>query len=263
MTCAIRLPAADACEGPDPKRAGGCRDCVLRQGSVFRPFSPGELRSVSEMKLDHVSGAAGDEIIRAGDNQSPIYTLYEGWAARMHLLPNGARQILDIVLPGDTIGLAATLLGASNHAVHALTPVSLCVLDRSRITGLLRKHPGLALDLLNARVYEQERADMRLTLIGRFEPVPRVGYLLLDLLERLTQRGMAQRGSQCQLPLQRTQLADTVGLSKPHLMRTLRTLRKRGLAEISGRTLKIPDRRKLARFCGYPFIRSVSNHCIL
>ena len=215
------------------------------------------------MKRNHVSGVPGEEIIRIGDANSTIYTLYEGWAARMHLLPDGTRQILDIVLPGDTIGLAPTLLGTSKHAVQALTPVSLCVLDGSRIPDLFQRHPGLALALFNARVYEQERAEMRVTLLGRFNPIRRVAYLLFDLLERQKQRCMVRGTSECQFPLQRAQLADALGLSRVHLMRALRTLRKQRLVMLSGRLLVIPDRRKLARFCGYPLIRSASSHSIL
>lgn len=263
MNCAIRRTTTGNRERADPKQPGGCHACALRQKSVFRPFSPEELQFVAEMKRSHVSGEPGEDIIRLGETKTAIYTLYEGWAARMHLLPDGTRQILDIVLPGDTIGLAPTLLGASNHAVQALTPVSLCVLDPSRIKILFKKHPALALALLNDRVYEQERAEMRVTLLGRFDPIRRVAYLLLDLLERLRQRGMVRGGSACPFPLQRTQLADALGLSRVHLMRALRALRKQRLAMLSGRLLVIPDRRKLARFCGYPFIRSASSHSIL
>jgi CRP-like cAMP-binding protein len=104
------------------------RQCPLRAKPLFRPFSEAELAFVSELKTDHIVVAPRVDIIQADEIGGPAYTLFEGWAIRYHRLPQGARQILDIVLPGDMIGLAAVLLGTIRHSVQALTPTTLCVL---------------------------------------------------------------------------------------------------------------------------------------
>ncbi len=64
-------------------------------------------------------------------------------------------------------------------------------------------------------------------------------------------------------PLKRTHLADALGLPKVHLMRALRVIREEGLLVLSRRILRVPSRRKLARFCGYPLVHSVSDYSIL
>jgi len=234
-----------------------CYVCALRRQSAFRQLSHGELRFVGGIKRAHIALAAGEEVIAQDEAGDAIYTLHEGWAARCRTLSSGARQILEILLPGDLLGLSASVLGSGGHAVHALTAVTLCVLDAKKLAAGFRKQPGLSLSLLHGRLQEQERADARLAVLGQMGATQRIGYLLSDLHQRLRERGLAQ-GRGWRLPLDRSQLADAVGLSKVHVMRALRTLREEGLAEVRGRrcTVTIPNSHRLARFSGYSRFRS-------
>ena len=228
-----------------------CRACVC------------ELRLVAAgSKRGRISVAPGAHLIAQGRSTRNIYTLYEGWAARYRTLANGTQQILDILLPGDLIGLPAALLDGSGHSVRALTAATFCVLDANRLAALLRRRPGLALHMLKARAKEQERGDRWLTVLGRMGAGERIGFLFLELRDRLEQRGLA-KGRSWSLPLLRAELADTLGLSKVHIMRALRVLRDKGLANLDGQRVVIPNSRNLARFAGYSRVRSTSKRPIL
>lgn len=206
---------------------------------------------MASMKRTHLSLARGESLDGPRRHDSDrIYTLYEGWAARARRLPNGSTQIFDVLLPGDLFGLPAALLGRADHTVVALTPITVCVLDANRLTGLFRSEPSLAFSLLQGCALEQERLDDRLMLLGRLGGSARVGYLLLDIRRRLAERKLVKAAA-CPFPLRHAQLADAVGLSKVHVMRALRELRERGLAWIERRQLTIPSVPELARFSGY------------
>jgi CRP-like cAMP-binding protein len=207
------------------------------------------------MKTDHVVVAPRADIIREDEVGGPVYTLFEGWAMRYHRLPRGGRQILDLVLPGDMIGLASAVLGTVRHSVQAITPVSLCVLESRRISELFGSCPGLALNILQTRVEEEQRGDVRLSLLGRSTAEQRIGYLMLETFDRLRQRGMVNGGSTCPFPLQRRDLADAAGLSRVHVARTLESLRERRLVEIQDGVLVLFNREKLADLAGYVPIR--------
>jgi CRP/FNR family transcriptional regulator, anaerobic regulatory protein len=228
-----------------------CEQCPLRRRSLFRPFSEAELSFVGEMKTDHIVVPPRTDVIREDEVGGPVYTLFEGWAVRYHSLPNGARQILDIVLPGDMIGLASAVLGRVKHSVQAITPITLCVLHGRGFTELFSGHPGLALNILQTRVEEEQRMDIRLSLLGRTTAEQRIAYLMLETFDRLQQRSMVNGGSTCPFPLQRRDLADAAGLSRVHVARTLDGLRERRLVEIQNGTLVIFDRRKLIELAGY------------
>lgn len=190
-----------------------CVQCPLRQKPLFRPFSDLELDFVAEMKTEHVVIPPRVDIIREDEVGGPVYTLFEGWAVRYHRLRNGERQVLDVVLPGDLIGLASAITGTVRHSVQALTPVSLCVLEGKRFSELFERYPGMALNLLKTRIEEEQRADVRLSLLGRSTAEQRVSYFMLEIFDRLHARGMVDRGSTCPFPLQRRDLADTAGIA--------------------------------------------------
>jgi CRP/FNR family transcriptional regulator len=231
---------------------------------MFRPFSPGELDFVSAMKVDHVVLPPRADIIREGEVGGPLYTLFEGWAVRYHRLPNGARQIFDILLPGDMIGLASAALGVVRHSVQALTAVTLCALDGARLPALFQDHPAFALAILQTRVEEEQRSDTRMALLGRTRAEQRIAYLMLETFERLRRRGLANGGSTCPFPLQRHHLADAVGLSRVHVARTLDLLRRRRLAEIQGGLLVLLDRPRLAALAGcVPFRGAAGRRAII
>ena len=228
-----------------------CAECTLRGKSLFRPFSDGELKFVQDMKSGHRVLPAKADILRQGEVGGPIYTLFEGWAARYIRLPDGTRQIFDILLPGDMIGLGAAALGTTPHSVQALTPVSLCVLDGRGLDELFADHPALALSVLRTRVEEEQRADLRLALLGRRSPVQRIGYFLLELHDRLRRRGLVNGGTTFPFPLRRVDVADVAGLSKMHVARTLQELRNRQLAHIDGGSVILGDAVRLAEISGY------------
>jgi CRP/FNR family transcriptional regulator len=235
-----------------------CDQCPLRRRAVFRPFSENELVFITGMKTDHIVVAPRADIIREDEVGGPVYTLFEGWAIRYHHLPNGARQILDIVLPGDTVGIASAVLGTVKHSVQAITTATLCVLQGRGFSDLFTGHPALALNILQTRVEEEQRMDVRLSLLGRSTAEQRIAYLMLETFDRLRERAIANGGSTCPFPLQRRDLADAAGLSRVHVARTLESLRERRLAEIQNGTLVIFDRQKLTELAGYVSMAAAS-----
>jgi CRP/FNR family transcriptional regulator, anaerobic regulatory protein len=214
------------------------------------------------MKTAHLALPAKHDLVEAGEVGGSLYTLYEGWAFRYKTLELGGRQILDLVLPGEIVGLSSALLGTVRHSVQTLTPASVCVLTGIPLVELLSRNIDLAFDLLRWRVEEEHRADVRLALLGRCKPLQRVGYLMLELFDRLKRLELVD-GTICPFPLQRQHLADATGLSMIHLNRTLTKLREDRLAVIEDKMLIILDRRALAELSGYDGKSLVAHRMLL
>src|SRR3979490_240777 len=124
-----------------------CFECALRASGAFKPVNDVELAFINEMKRDHLVCPPGAEIIPAGEEQAELYTLYAGWAFRFKDLPDGRRQILNFLLPGDLIGLQAAMFDAAQHGIEALTDVELCLLPRHKIWNLFGQMAELAFDV--------------------------------------------------------------------------------------------------------------------
>src|SRR6185312_4711099 len=228
-----------------------CTACWLRPRAYFRPLGEAEARFIQEMKSAQLTVAARAKVIEAGEVAGSLSPLYDGWAIRYRMLgETRRRQILDVVLPGDFVGLEAHILGLTEHSVQALTPASICVLRGRRLSELFEQHPDWGLSLLRWIVEDQRRDDVWRSVLGRLDAAERMAYLLLEIFDRLEQRGMAAEQS-CRFPLSGQHLADMLGLSRAHVSRVLADFAQRRWARIESGTLLIEARAALARLAGY------------
>ncbi|MBN9073734.1 MAG: Crp/Fnr family transcriptional regulator [Rhizobiales bacterium] len=207
-------------------RATPCSRCPLRPLPIFRNFEPEELDFVSTFKRGELVVNRGSTVLVEGSPSPYLYTLLAGWAFRYKLMPDGRRQILNYVLPGDLIGLQSSLLGEMEHSVEALSSLVLCVFERGQLKELYSRFPGLAFDVTWLAAREEQMLDENLLSIGRRSAVERAAYLLAFLAIRAKALGLAGPGP-VQLPVTQQHVADTLGLSLVHTNRTLRKLAER------------------------------------
>jgi CRP-like cAMP-binding protein len=205
-----------------------CYECALRACSLFKPVTPDELNSINNIKREHLLVPAGAEIIHAGDEAPELYTLYSGWAFRFKTLPDGRRQILNFLLPGDLLGLQAAMFDAALHGVEALTEVQLCALPRRAVWALFGNMPALAFDVTWLGSREESIVDENLTSAGRRTAAERVAALIVALYKRAKALGLVA-GETFAFPLTQQHIADSLGLSLVHTNKTLARLRRLGV----------------------------------
>src|SRR3984957_16945514 len=169
-----------------------CFECALRACGLFKPISTNELGAINEIKRDHVVLPAGAEIIRAGEDSPELYTLYSGWAFRFKTLPDGRRQILSFLLPGDLLGLQAAMFDAALYGIEALTEAQLCVLPRRKVWALFGQMPDLAFDVAWLGSRSESFVDENLTSVGRRSASERVAALIVTLYKRAKSVGMVE-----------------------------------------------------------------------
>jgi CRP-like cAMP-binding protein len=193
---------------------------------------------------------AGTEIIRGGDDSPELYTLYSGWAFRFKMLPDGRRQILNFLLPGDLLGLQAAMFDAALHGIEALTDVQLCVLPRRKVWALFGEMPGLAFDVTWLGSREESITDENLTSVGRRSAPERVAALIVALYKRANMLGLVTDESFA-FPLTQQHIADALGLSLVHTNKTLARLRRMGMFTQANGTMLLTNPRVLERVAQY------------
>ena len=214
------------------KRAVGkttpCVNCPLRPRPVFRNFEPDELAFVSGFKRGELVVERGSTILHQGSRSAHLHTVLQGWGFRYKLMSDGRRQILNYILPGDLIGLQASLVGEMEHSVDALSPMVLCTFDRERLRELYVRFPGLAFDVTWLASREEQMLDENLLSVGRRSAVERAAYILAFLSARARLLG-AQPDEPVRIPITQQHVADTLGLSLVHTNRTMKKLADRHL----------------------------------
>ncbi len=164
----------------------------------------------------------------------------EGFGARYKLLRNGKRQIVNVVLPGDVIGLPGSFLEKANYSVIAVTDLKIHVCSIDAYVQLCYKRPQFGLALSWLAVQESIICAEHTINTGRRTPAERLAHFLLEVYSRLAMVGRAS-GSRFDLPFSQEIMSDALGLSVPHLNRTLAKLRKDGLIAITGRHVEFVD----------------------
>lgn len=223
-----------------------CFECALRACGLFKPVSQNELAVINDIKRDHLAFPAGTEIIRAGEESLELYTLYSGWAFRFKNLPDGRRQILNFLLPGDLLGLQAAMFDAAQHGIEALTDVELCLLPRQKIWHLFGQMPELAFDVTWLGARGESHVDENLLSAGRRTAAERIAALIVILYKRAEALALVADHTFA-FPLTQQHIADALGLSLVHTNKTLARLRRLGMYTQTNGSLTLSNPRVLER----------------
>ncbi len=225
-----------------------CRTCPLRANPIFRDFTKTELDFVERFKTGELTAAAQSVILREGAASAHLYTVLSGVGFRYKSLPDGGRQILNFVFPGDLIGLQGAVAREMQHSVEALTDVILCVFERERIWKLYESYPSLAFDITWLASREERFLDEHLLNVGRRSAMKRIAYLVMHLHTRVVALRMNRvqaKHEVIEVPLTQQHIADALGLSLVHTNKSLRKLERMGLIGWSQRMMVLPDLSRL------------------
>ena len=170
----------------------------------------------------------GVDLVRQGQLGQNAYILADGWVCSYKLLPCGTRQIIDIQVPGDFLGLRSVLFRTSDHNAEAMTRVEVSEVSSNDLIGAFTTTPRLATAVLWAASRDEAMVVEHLVDIGRRNALERTAHFLLELGARLKLVGLGtNNGFAC--PLNQYMLADALGLSAVHINRVLRQLREEKL----------------------------------
>ena len=241
--------AAPGCDlAPAQGPGAGCFECALRRLPLFQPVNAEELALIASLKQGELEREAGRSLIDEGEADGPLMTLLAGWAFRFKTLPDGRRQILNFLLPGDFVGLQQKMTDAASHGVEALTRVRLCRFQRNTVWTLHREQPSLGYDITWLAAHEEALVDGNLLSVGRRSARERIATLLLGLHARASVHEACEPGQGVLFPVTQQHLADALGLSLVHTNKTVRRLVREGLcAWQPGPRLLLPDPAALAR----------------
>lgn len=227
-----------------------CTLCPLRRLGTIAPIDQAALSTIARLKLGEREVPAGGAVLREGEPCDRLYTLLAGWAFRHKSLPDGRRQIMNVLLPGDLIGLQGEVMAAPAHGVEALTAVRLCAFARESLWELFASQPRLGYAVTWLAAHEERMLDEALLSVGRRSALERIAMVLVHLHRRAAAAGLARDGS-VPFPLTQTHLADLMGLSPVHVNRTLQALRRRQLIRLHDGRLAIGDLAALRRVAEY------------
>lgn len=190
------------------------------------------------------------DLIREGDKPGPVFVFMSGWGCRYKLVPDGKRQIVAFLMPGDFCDVHAEILHEMDHSIATLTPAQICTIPRERMEEISEKHPRIARAFWWTQLVNEGVLRAWIVSMGRRSAIQRISHLVCELYMRMHNIGLADE-DRCKMPLTQIVLADALGLTPIHVNRVLRTLREDKVMEFHGGALIVHDPVRLARIAGF------------
>jgi CRP-like cAMP-binding protein len=224
---------------------------ILNRMRALGPVSPDVVALIESLQAAQTL-KAGAELIGERDLANKPRLLIAGWAARARWLPDGRRQIVSLVLPGEALGVClrpgplvlCTTVALTTVQVFDAAPVQRAILDPDPQWFGLRDLTHISASLDEAYLLNN------IVRLGRQTAYERMCHLLLEIHERLAMAGVGE-GDSFPMPLTQEVLADATGLSIVHANRTLQQLRREHLLDLHGGRARLLDRPALDTIADY------------
>jgi CRP/FNR family nitrogen fixation transcriptional regulator len=168
----------------------------------------------------------GEELFAEGDDAEYFYKVVSGAIRSYKLLSDGRRQIDAFHLAGDIFGLE---IGEEHRfSAEAVGDAAVIAYRRTRLAALGEHDRSFAEQIMSATLRSLKRAQDHMLLLGRRTAQEKIATFLLDMAERIS-----DDAQHFDLPMQRTDIADHLGLTIETVSRTLTQFARDGLIRLA------------------------------
>jgi CRP-like cAMP-binding protein len=217
----------------------------------YTRFSDEERREldtlISERQQHH---GAREDIIRDGDHSPNCHVVLSGLACRYKILPDGGRQIMAFLVPGDLCDAEIFILKEMDHGVAAMVPTTTALISGEKMKELLRRPGSMAEALWWGTLTDLGVLRERIIDHGRREAHERIAHLLYEMLVRYRIVGIAKDDA-FEFPITQADLADATGITPVHANRMLQKLREEQLISLEKKILTVLDPERLKAVAGF------------
>lgn len=199
-----------------------------------------EQQAILDLPCQSQHMQANREIVHLDERTDHACVVAAGLVGRFGQNSEGHRQITALHVPGDMPDLNSVVQPAATSALQALTITTILRVPHRAIRAAAARYPALAEAFWRDCMVDTSILSQWVVNIGRRDARERIAHLLCEIAVRLH---AAPADCEIVFPFSVTQqqLADATGLTSVHVNRTLQSMRRDKLVEISRQTARIYD----------------------
>jgi CRP-like cAMP-binding protein len=211
---------------------------LVRRWAKRTKLSPEDRSAILALPITPQVFAKDSYLVREGEEARECALILRGFAYRQKSLRDGSRQIISFHIPTEFVDLQNALLGKADHNVQSLNRAEVALIPRAALKELADNYPrvrdAMWIDtLVDSSVFREWVVN-----VGRRDSRTRIAHLLCELACRFKSLGVGN-DDRYEFPITQEQLADATGLTSVHTNRTLQSLRKDNLIQLSAGSLTI------------------------
>lgn len=159
--------------------------CIIRHFQHYAELSEEEQDLLTSLEKSPRDYARNTIIWQQGQQSEHFFTVQSGWACSYRNMEDGSRQVLDIYVPGDIIGLREFAFRRRVSNLMVVTDARLCPFPKYRLSEVFQTSRLLCnlFFLIGAR--DQAILVERLINLGRRSAREKVAHFLLEMGHRL------------------------------------------------------------------------------
>ena len=225
-----------------------CNNCSVSKFCLARTLSESDIEKLDGLAQRRQPIRAEETLYQIGEHFKGLYAVRSGSFKSVAISENGASQITGFAFPGEILGFDAYNGKTHPSYAEALETSTVCYLPVEDLDKLCMSVPALQRQITNLFSGEIQQYNNLLLLIGKGSAEERLAALLINISNRLSQRGYSS--TQFRLSMSRTDIANYLGLSIETISRLISKLQKKNLVNITHRDVKILDIATLAALSG-------------
>jgi len=220
--------------------------CIIRHFEHYSPLGESDKALLDSLEKTPKTYRKNTAVWHQGSPCEDFYTVKQGWAYSFRNMEDGSRQVLDIYVPGDIVGLRELAFEKRITGLMALSDATLCPFPKARLMEVFSESLLLCSIFFMVSSADQALLLARLVNFGRRSARQKLAHLLLEVSKRLEKTNYDSRNP-LRLPLTQALLADALGLSVVHVNRVFRELRDEGLISSAAGEVELLDIKGLSK----------------
>lgn len=222
---------------PEPDRN---HSPLIRKLESVVKLTDDERAALAGLPMQIMELRADQDIVREGDRPSRCCLLVEGFTCLYKVTREGKRQIMNFHVPGDIPDLQSLHLRVLDSSLGTVTPCRVGFIQHETLHDLCGRHPRIASALWRETLIDASIFREWMVSIGQREAYSRIAHLFCEWVVRMRVVGLVEDHT-CTMPLTQAEIGDALGVTAIHVNRTLRSMRKAGVASLQGNRLSVLD----------------------
>ena len=231
-----------------------CKDCeqgknccnascfVENEANIFKPLTEKDLHFLVDKK-QQIKYNVRETIIKQNTSSTFVICMREGLAKVFIEGDKGKNLIVKIIGRGDFISGGGLFNGNVQHfTISALTPVTCCLIDASKLTNIFSENNQFAIELLRNHTKQNNYLLSKMVSLTQKYMPGRVAETLLYLKNEIYNK------SKFTVDLSRQELAEMSNMTKESLVRILQQFKESNLIKTQGSEIEILDEGSLIHF---------------
>lgn len=212
---------------------------VENEANIFKSLTEHELHFLVDKK-QQIKYKVRETIIKQNTSSTFVICMRDGLAKVFIEGEKGKNLIVKIIGRGDFISGGGLFNGNVQHfTISALTPVTCCLIDASKLSNLFAENNSFAIELLRNHTKQNNYLLSKMVSLTQKYMPGRVAETLLYLKNDIYKK------SRFTIDLSRQELADMSNMTKESLVRILQQFKESNIIKTQGSEIEITDESSL------------------